>query len=207
MFKLYAKKGAGSAAVEAVLAMCGADYEIEDLQRDASGSFPAVLHSVNPRAEVPALILPNGTIMTESAAILIHLADIFPRANLAPAVSSPFRPRYLRWMVYLAATVYMSDLRMNYPARYTDDAAGAGGIKAKAIDGMAAEFAILSDAIGEGPLILGATMSAVDIYAAMLATWAPDVPALFAKHPNIKVLHDRVAEVPAIAKVWARNGM
>ena len=207
MFKLYAKKGAGSVAVEAVLALCGANHEIEDLQRDASGSFPAILRSVNPRAEVPTLILPDGTIMTESAAILIHLADIFPQANLAPAVSSPLRPRYLRWMIYLAATVYLSDLRMYYPARYTVDAAGAAGIKAKAIDGMAAEFAILSDAVGEGPFILGERMSAADIYAAMLATWAPDLTALFAKHPNLKVLHDRVVEVPAIAKVWARNGM
>ena len=101
----------------------------------------------------------------------------------------------------------MSDLRMYYPARYTVDATGAAGIKAKAVDGMAAEFAILSEAIGEGPFVLGNRMSAVDIYAAMLATWVADVPALFAKHPNIKVLHDRVAEVPAIARVWARNGM
>ncbi len=207
MYKLYAKKGAGSAAVEAVLAVCGADYQIEDLQRDGAGQFPATLHAVNPRAEVPTLILPNGSIMTESAAILIHLADIFPQAGLAPATSSPLRPRYLRWMLFLATTVYMSDLRMDYPARYTTDPAGAAGIKAKAIAGMEAEFAILADAIGEGPFILGAAMSAVDIYAAMLATWVSDVPALFAKHPNIKVLHDSVAAMPAIAKVWARNGM
>lgn len=207
MFKLYARKGAGSVAVEAVLALCGAKYEIEDMQRDANGSLPAVLHRLNPRAEVPTLILPDGTVMTESAAILIHLADIFPEAKLAPAASSPLRPRYLRWMLYLATTVYMSDLRMLYPTRYTADAAGAAGIKAKAIDGMAAEFVILSDEIGEGPFILGTTMSAVDIYAAMLATWDADVPALFARHPNIKALHDRVAQVPAIAKVWARNGM
>jgi glutathione S-transferase/GST-like protein len=50
-------------------------------------------------------------------------------------------------------------------------------------------------------------MSAVDIYAAMLVTWAPDVAALFARHPNLKIMHDRVAARPAIAAVWARNGM
>ncbi len=207
MFKLYAKKGAGSAAVEAVLAVCGADYRIEDLQRDAGGQFPAILREVNPKGEVPTLILPDGAIMTESAAILIHLADIFPGAALAPATFSPLRPHYLRWMVFLATTVYMSDLRMFYPERYTVEPAGAAGIKAKAVAGMERELAILSDAIGEGPFILGAAMSAVDIYAAMLVTWAPDVAALFARHPNLKVLHDRVAAVPAIAKVWARNGM
>ncbi len=207
MFKLYAKKGAGSAAVEAVLALCGAPHEIVDLQRDASGAFPPLLNHLNPRGEVPTLILADGSVMTESAAILIHLADAFPQANLAPAVASPLRPRYLRWMLFLATTVYMSDLRLYYPERYTADPAGAPGIKAKAITGMEREFAILSEAIGEGPFILGRDMTAADIYAAMLATWAPDVGALFTKHPNIKTLHDRVAAVPAIAKTWERNGM
>lgn len=207
MFKLYAKKGAGSAAVEAVLAVCGADYEVKDLQRGAGGAFPATLLRINPRSEVPTLVLPDDSIMTESAAILIHLADIFPQAGLAPPTMSPLRPRYLRWMLFLATTVYMSDLRMYYPERYTADPAGAAGIKAKAVSGMDREFVILSEALGQGPFMLGAAMSAVDVYAAMLATWAPDVTALFVKHPNIKTLHDRVAAVPAIAKVWARNGM
>ncbi|MBA3485320.1 MAG: glutathione S-transferase family protein [Pirellulales bacterium] len=207
MFKLYAKKGAGSAAVEAVLAICGASYEIVDLQRDPSWAFPTRLNQLNPRGEVPTLILADNSVMTESAAILIHLADVFPQANLAPAVTSPLRPRYLRWMLFLATTVYMSDLRMYYPERYTADPAGAPGIKARAIAGMEQEFAILSGAIGKGPFILGAAISAVDIYAAMLATWVLDVGALFAKHPNIKALHGRVASVPAVAKVWARNNM
>jgi glutathione S-transferase/GST-like protein len=207
MFRLYAKKGSGSAAVEAVLALCGANYQVEDLQRDADGAFPAALRRINPRAEVPTLVLPDDSIMTESAAILIHLADIYPQAGLAPSAMSPLRPRYLRWMVFLATTIYMSDLRLFYPERYTADAAGAAGIKAKAQAGMEREFAILSDALGDGPFILGAAMSAVDVYAAMLTNWAPDVAALFARHPNIKTLYDRVVAVPVIARVWARNGM
>jgi glutathione S-transferase len=47
--------------------------------------------------------------------------------------------------------------------------------------------------------------SAVDIYAAMMATWNADAPAFFARHPNMKALHDLVAARPRIAKVWARN--
>ncbi len=207
MFKLYAKKGAGSAAVEAVLAICDAPHEIIDLQRDASGAFPPLLNRLNPRGEVPTLVLPDGSVMTESAAILIHLADSFPQANLAPAVASPLRSRYLRWMLFLATTVYMSDLRMYYPERYTADPAGAPGVKAKAITGMEQEFAILSDAIGDGPFILGREMTAVDIYAAMLVSWAPDVERLFARHGNIKRLYDLVAARPVIAKAWARNKM
>lgn len=207
MFKLYARKGAGSAAIEAMLALCGAPYVVEDVPRLADGSIPPSFYRINPRGEVPVLILPDDSTMTESAAMLIYLGDQFPAAGLAPPLASPPRPRYLRWMLFLATTVYLSDLRMYYPANYTTDPAAAPGIKAKAIAAMVRELAILADAIGRGPFILGETMSAVDIYAAMLASWAPDVPALYASHPNIKVLCERVAAVPAVAQAWARNGM
>ncbi|HEY6072289.1 MAG TPA: glutathione S-transferase family protein, partial [Anaerolineales bacterium] len=62
-----------------------------------------------------------------------------------------------------------------------------------------------AEALGEGPYILCDSFSAADIYAAMLASWAEDVPALFARHPNIKAHYDRVTARPRIAKVWERN--
>ena len=205
MFKLYARPGAGSMAVEAVLAECGVPHQVVDLERGPDGRHPASFHRINPLGQVPALILPDDSVMTESAAILIYLADLHPGTGLAPPAASPLRPRYLRWLVYLATTVYMSDLRMYYPRRYTDDPAGAEAVKRVAISGMAREFAIFAEALGEGPYVLGETFSAVDIYAAMLATWNADVSAFFARHPNIKALHDLVVARPRIAKLWQRN--
>ena len=207
MYKLFARPGAGSAAVEALLAECDAPHAIEDVLREADGSTPLWFFRINPRGEVPTLILPDDIVMTESAAIMIYLADLYPERELAPPVGSANRSRYLRWMIYLATTVYMSDLRMYYPVRYSTDAAHAAGIKAKAIVDIARDFDFLSEAIGEGPFILGKRLSAVDIYAAMMATWAPDTAALFARHPNIKGLYDRVVERPKIARVFARNGI
>ena len=108
-------------------------------------------------------------------------------------------------MIFLATTVYMSDLRYFYPERYTTDQAGTAGIKAFAEAGMMREFAILSGAVGKGPYVLGTQFSAVDIYAAMLISWVPDLIQLFATHPNLKTLYDKVVERPRIAPVWRRN--
>jgi glutathione S-transferase len=72
---------------------------------------------------------------------------------------------------------------------------------------MESEFDIYADALGRGPFILGDRMSAVDIYAAMLATWVPDIAALHARHPNIAAMGAAVADHPAVAETWARNGM
>ena len=176
MFKLYARPGAGSAAVEALLAECGAAFEIIDVLRGPDGSVPESYWQINPRAEVPSLLLPDNSIMTESAAMMIYLADLHPAADLAPAINSPLRARYLRWILYFAAAVYMGDLRMYYPARHSTDVAHASGIKAKAIEDMGRNFDIFAKELGEGPFILGHTMSAADIYAGMLISWAPDVP-------------------------------
>lgn len=205
MFRLYCRKGAGSMAVEALLAVVGAPCEVIDLERKSDGSFHDFFLKINPKAEVPTLVLPDDSVMTESAAMMIHIADSFPAAGLAPALSDAQRPQFLRWLVYMAASLYSSDLRMFYPERFTTAPAECAGIKARAIAMMGHEFAIYADALGSKPFILGERMSAADIYAAMLCTWAPDMGELFARHPNLKAMYERVTAVPAIRQVWARN--
>jgi glutathione S-transferase len=207
MYKLYARKGAGSAAVEALLAVLGVAYEVVQVDKNADSTFPDWYKAINPRAEIPALELPDKSLMTESAAMMIHLADAHPQAGFAPAVGTTGRAQYLRWLVYLAAAPYTSDLRMYYPQRYSTDTSHADAIKAKAIIDLARDFAIFADAIGDGPFILGNTMSAADLYAAMLLTWSNDVDGLFAMHPKLKRLYDAVAASPAVRKVWDRNEM
>ncbi len=207
MYKLYARKNAGSAAVEALLAVLNVPHEVVDVAKPATGKAPEWFYAINPRGEIPALQLPDGSVMTESAAMMIHLADAHPEAGMAPAVGTAVRAQYLRWMIYLAAAPYATDLRMYYSERYSTDPAHAEGIKAKAIIDLAQDFSVFADALGIGPFILGKALSASDIYAAMLFTWSDDMPALFSRHPNLKVLYEHVSNIAAIRKVWNRNGM
>jgi glutathione S-transferase len=206
MFTLYSRPGTGSAAVEALFEELGVSYKIEDILRLADGSLPASLFEINPRGEIPCLRFPDDKIMTESAAILIYLADLFPAANLAPVPKAPQRSEYLRWMLYFASAVYMADLRFYYPARYSSDAAHAPAIKAKAVVDMDRDFKIFADELGDKPFILGQNFSAVDIYAAMLLSWAPDISVLFTRYPNLKNYYYSVATRPKIVDVWKRNG-
>lgn len=206
MYTLYCRNTAGSMAPEALLAACGAEYKVIVLDRKPDGSFEEFFHKINPKAEVPTLVLPDDSIMTESAAMMIHLADLYPQAGLAPAIGTPARARFLRWQVFLATAVYMSDLRLFYPHRFTSRPEETEGIKARALETMMQEFAIYSEALGEGPFLLGSRMSAVDIYAAMLCTWAPDVDALFATHPNLRRMYEGVLQNEAVKRVWERNG-
>lgn len=205
MFTLYARPGSGSAAVEAVLAACDVAYQLVDIPRSGKG-FEDYL-AVNPRGEVPSLRLPDHSLMTESAAMVIYLSDSFPAAGLAPAMNSHLRAQYLRWILYFASSVYMANLRFYYPARHSVEVGAADGIKAKAIADLNRDFTIFANGLGQGPYVLGEVFSAADIYAAMLVSWAPDMKALFAKHTNIKRHYELVAVRPKILPIWKRNDM
>jgi glutathione S-transferase len=207
MYKLYARKNSGSAAIEALLAQLAVPFEIIEVLATDDGKAPNWYFAINPRGEVPALALPDGSVMTESAAIMIHLADVHPEAGLAPALGTSARAQYLRWMIYLAAAPYTSDLRLYYPHRYSTDPTHAAAIKAKASVDLARDFDVFAAEMGEGPYVLGNKISAVDLYASMLLTWSDDVEGLFAKHPKLKRLYDAVAENTTVKKVWDRNGM
>jgi glutathione S-transferase len=205
MFTLYMRSGSGSAAVEALLAECGAERELVDVPRSGQGYDDYL--SINPRGEVPSLRLPDNSLMTESAAMMIYLADLHPAAKLAPTVNSPLRATYLRWMLYFASAVYMADLRYFYAARYSVDAAAEVGIKAKAEIDLNRDFDIFAQELGQGPYILGKVFSAVDLYAAMLISWAPDIKSLFARHPNIETHYNLVAARPKTNPIWKSNNM
>jgi glutathione S-transferase len=207
MYKLYARKGAGSAAVEALLALLGVSSDVIDVPKAESGAAPAWFLALNPRGEIPALQLPDGKVMTESAAMMIYLADAHGEAGLAPGLQTAERAQYLRWLVYMAAAAYTSDLRLFYPERYSTDPSHAAAIKAKASLDLAHDFEVFANEMGPGPFVLGDKMSAADLYVAMLLTWSDDVEALFAKHGKLKLLYDAVLGNAAVRKVWDRNGM
>ena len=206
-FKLYGRPGSGSGACEAILALSGLPHEIIDLDRWEQGGAPADFLTISPLGQVPALVLPDGGDMTESAAICLYLADLAAGDRLAPPPDSPLRAPYLRWMVYLAANNYMTALRFYYPDRHTTAQDGADGVKAAAVQRAGVEWTVLAEAIGKGPYLLGEDMCAADIYAAMLMSWDLDVEALFTAHPALARLYAAVASHPKIAPVWRRHDM
>src|SRR5215469_9117875 len=123
-YRLYGRRNAGSLAPQIVLEEIGADYELTWVSK--SPADLDILRRVNPAAKVPSLILPDGSAVAESAAILIHLTNAHPAAGLAPPMGSTAHARFLQWMVFLSANLYEAILRYYYAERYsTSGAAGA----------------------------------------------------------------------------------
>ncbi len=207
VYTLYGRPGSGSAVCEAILGLTGLPYELIEFGSWDQNAPPPALVAVSQMAQVPVLVLPDGTTMTESAAITLYLADLAPQADLAPALDSPLRAKYLRWMLYLATQTYPTFLRIYYPERYTAEPSCASAVKEAAVARCAFEWSVFAETLNEGPFMLGGAMSAVDLYAVMFASWDLDQQALFARHPNIQRLCQAVAGVPVLQKIWQRHGI
>jgi glutathione S-transferase len=152
--------------------------------------------------QVPALKLPDGTVMTESAAIVVHLAAVFPDKGLAPRPATPAHARFLRWMVFMAANLYEGDLRYYYPDRYTADPAGTEGVKAAGAAHMKKSFAVIDDALAQSPFLCGPSLTMADVYLAMLTQWSPEPVGA----PRLLAVSRAVAADPQLGPLWRRHG-
>ncbi len=205
MYKLYWSKMSGAMAPQALFEEIGASYEKIIIDLDQEENRSADFLAVNPMGQIPALVLPDGTLMTESAAMVLHVVDRHPEAKLAPPAGSPERARFERWLLFMASTLYSADLRTYYPDRFTTDPDGLEGVKAAAVADMDRYFVMLDDALNPGPYLLGESFSAVDIYLWMLAAWHPNPQQMLERNPRVERLVKLVQARPAIARIWPEH--
>jgi len=205
VYKLYWAKMSGAMVPQALFEEIGADYEKIVIDLEEEENRKAEYLAVNPMGQIPALVLPDGTLMTESAAMLLHIVDCHPEAKLAPPAGSPERAHFLRWLLFMASNLYNTDIRLYYSERFTTDASGLEAVKASALSDMNRYFGILNDALAPGPYLLGEHFSAVDIYLWMLTTWHPDPSQMLERNPRIGQLVERVLARPAIARIWPEH--
>ena len=197
-YKLFGRANAGSLAPQIVLEEIGAPYDLIWVSR-APDELEAY-RRINPTGKVPSLVLPDGTVVCESAAILIHLTNAHQEAKLAPAAATAAHARFLQWMVFLSANVYETALRCYYAERYSSaGAAAAGAIKAKAVADWAGHLAVIHAALS--PYVLGEQLSAVDPYLHMLVGWYPDdAPPLAQRLPKLAEHAQLLRRRPATAR-------
>ena len=201
-YTLYSHDGSGGFAVEAALVKAGAAHKVIVVDTAKGEQNRPEFVAVNPMRQVPVLILPDGTLMTESAAILVHLANAFPDKGLAPRPATPAHARFLRWMFFMAANLYEGDLRYFYADRYTTDPAGIAGVKSAGAAHMKKSFVIVEEALSPGPYLCGADLTMADVYLAMLTAWSPEPIA----SRRLQVVSQAVAADPLIGPLWLRHG-
>jgi GST-like protein len=205
MYSLYARAGWGSVLVETQLAWYGLKYRLEDvgdLFKEARARDQ--LASTNPIAQIPTLILPDGAVMTESAAITLLLADMTGRDDLAPGPAAPERARFLRWLIFMVANIYPTFTYGDDPARFVGGDVGRSTFRAN-VDAYAQRLWGILEAEAAGPWFLGDRFSAVDIFIAAMTQWRPQRPWFAAHTPKLYAIATSADALPGLASVWVRN--
>jgi GST-like protein len=202
MHKLYARPGWGSVLAEAQLAWYGLDYEIEELDDlFASAAAREKLAPLNPLAQVPTLVLPDGQVMTESAAITLHLAYVTGSSDLVPAAGEAERPKFLRWLVFLVANVYPTFTYADDPARFVSVAAAQQPFADSIAVYRQRLWAQVEANVGS-PWFLGDRLSALDIYLAVMTRWEPRRAWFAENRPALHAIALRADDEPKLASVW-----
>ncbi len=204
MYKLYGWKLTGSLAIEAALDEAGADYEVIPLNIKAGEQHDADYGRINPRRQVPALVLPDDSVATEGAAILLHIADAHPKSRLAPPPGSSGRAQHDRWLFFFAVNVYEGELRKLNPQNYVSSAECAEAVRTVANSYVEKHYRIFEEVLGDGPYTCGDAFTVLDIYIWMLAQWMPP-DWLAAECPRINRLVETTKMRPNIAPVQKRH--
>ena len=119
--RLFGEPGWGSAIVEAQLDWYGIEYDFERVGNlFKSAESRERVATANPLAQVPTLVLADGAVLTESAAITLYLAELTGKDSLVPRAADAARAPFLRWLVFLVANVYPTYTYGDEPSRFVD---------------------------------------------------------------------------------------
>jgi glutathione S-transferase len=180
-----------SSAVRTLLDALGAPFTLYPVNMKAGEQQGEAFRAINPLGKVPA-ITHNGALVTEQVAIFIYLADLFPKAGLAPGLHDRLRGPYLRWMVYYAASfepAVVDHAMKRDPAPHATSPYGD-------FDTM---LMTLVAQLRRGPYLLGDQLTAADILWGSALAWTTGfklVPEL----PEIKEYLQRVLTLPSFAR-------
>jgi GST-like protein len=201
MLTLYGTKGSGSAAVEAALRLAGQPFQLVDAASWVPTPGLEKLKGVNPLAQVPTLVLDDGSVLTESAAILIWAGLRFPQSGLLPAEPA----QAIRGLVFISANCYAAIGIIDYPARFCAecDDATVERIRAGTRSRLHEYWRIFADE-------LGAQMNpehpgALDVLAAVVSRWSGARAHVKEQRPAFHAALERVEADPRIADIFRRH--
>src|SRR5690606_9381713 len=158
---LYGSRSTASLVVHWLLIELGVAHELRLLDFDQREHKSADYLALNPQGRVPTLVI-DGQVLTESAAIAMHLADLHPSAGLAPAPGTPERAAYYRWMFFCAYTLMPAYRRWFYPHEPAGEDQIAQ-VQARALAELETAWQQVDTHLAaDGPYLLGDQRSAAD---------------------------------------------
>ena len=200
-YVVFGRHGTGSVPVEAALHLIGAPFRVVE----ATGAPDDPALAANPLRQLPALLLPDGILLTESLAILLTLAERHPEARLAPAPDDPRRAAFLRWMAFVSGQIYALFWIRDDLSRLSGTPDHRDLVMRGTVDRIAFCWSVMEANLKPGRFLLGDDVSVLDLYVAMISRWAGGRARFAEAAPTLAQIVLRVDADPRLAHLWARR--
>lgn len=190
--KLYIIPGACSLAVNIALREAGIKFELARLDWQTGKADDGVeFRTVNPKGYVPALRLADGQVLTESVAVLQYVADLNPRAKLAPPSGTFARYRLMEWLSFINSEIHKA-----FSPLYSAEAAPE--VKQYARNQLMKRLDYLQGAARQ-PYLLDDDFTVADAYLFTVLGWGAEVGLEMARWPALERYRSHIALRPSVA--------
>ncbi|MBN6045271.1 glutathione S-transferase family protein [Citrobacter sp. ku-bf4] len=202
MIKVYGAPGWGSAISELMLTLADIPYRFVDVSGfNSEGPQRDLLQKINPLCQVPTLMLENGEVMTETAAIALMVLD--RRPDLAPPIGRTERQQFQRLLIWLVANIYPTFTYADYPERWVPDAPVQ--LKKNCIEYRKSLYLWLNEQLSAEPYAFGEQLTLIDCYLCVMRTWGPGHDWFQDNTPNISAIADAVCQRAELRRVLKNN--
>jgi glutathione S-transferase len=208
MYQLHYFPANASAAPHMVLEEIGVSYDLVLVDRARNAQKSKEYLKINPNGRIPTLV-DGKLIVSEAAAIILHLVDQHADAGLAPQVGTRERAAFYQWLTFLTNSLQEELMIWQYPDRLASTDALAIDVVKRGAEARASSFldVVEDHLLANGPLFLGNKLSAADLYLVMLSRWARPMARPPRSRPNIAKLLDKVTALPAVRRAYAQEGI
>ena len=200
--KLFHSPNSCSLGIQVLLEEIGAPYEliVTDLKK-GENRRPEYL-ALNPKGKVPALGLPDNSVLTEFPVIAYWLAKSFPEAGLLPDTLAK-EIRVMELTEHIVSSIHMrGTVFIMVPQRFTPDAAAQEDLQAHGRAMLAIGYETLANQLGDQDYLFG-EFTIADAAACYVLSWSGrlgvEVPQVLADYLA------RLKSRPSVAKVLAQD--
>jgi len=206
-FTLHASAGSCSLAPHIVLEEIGKPFSLAMISTDRGDARTAEFKKINPKGRVPVLV-DGAFLLTEAPAILLHLAQTSPQADLMPRGHDGLI-RAVEWFNWLSGTVHAVAVRMIWRADYfTADAGRTEPVKDKGVEHLAAAHALIEERMRGKTWVVGDNYSVVDPYLLVFYRWGNRMQIdMRNKYPAWTEHARRMSERAAVKRALATEGI
>jgi glutathione S-transferase len=199
--KLYYSPGACSLSPHIALLEAGLPYDLVKVDLKAKKLENGDdFNSINPKGQVPALMLDNGEMLTEGPVIVQAIADKAADKNLAPAAGTPERYRLQEWLNFIT-----TELHKNFSPLFNPTIPDE--VKNFFKDRIMSKFKYADSRLAGQDYLMGKQFTVADGYLFVMLAWADRNKMDLSGFKNLMAFKDRVAARPNVQTALKMEGL